>query len=312
MTDIRFPAHFTPEDITRINQVRQWMQTNNYSQGQLARRARLSASTISQILRGLYATSPTPMLDKIFSAIENQESDASTVEPVKTSVYNMAHTCCRMARRYHNFVVFSGYVGTGKTYALRHYAKTHPNTHMIEATPTMTPASLIRQLSSIVAGFTGPGSINDRFQSVIDTLRDTDSLLIVDEAETLTATQLQTFRRIRDLANIGILLSGTEHLSGLIKPAHGQFDQIRSRVGFWPETIRGITEIDAELLIESAFDDDIDEVVVNRLYRYCKGSARMLMEGLVAGIKEFRKDNPLDVRLVDAVAKQALCLQSLA
>lgn len=36
------------------------------------------------------------------------------------------------------------------------------------------------------------------------------------------------------------------------------------------------------------------------------------MEGLVAGIREFRKDNPLDVRLVDAVAKQALCLQSLA
>lgn len=156
MTDITFPAHFSPEDIARINQVREWMQTNNYSQGQLARRARLSASTISQILRGLYATSPTPMLDKIFSAIENQESDASTVEPVKTSVYSMANTCCRMARRYHNFVVFSGYVGTGKTYALRHYAKTHPNTHMIEATPTMTPASLIRQLSSVVAGFTGP------------------------------------------------------------------------------------------------------------------------------------------------------------
>ena len=45
---------------------------------------------------------------------------------------------------------------------------------------------------------------------------------------------------------------------------------------------------------------------------YCKGSARMLVEGLIAGVKEFRRGRALDVKLVDAVAKQALCLQSLA
>jgi hypothetical protein len=38
----------------------------------------------------------------------------------------------------------------------------------------------------------------------------------------------------------------------------------------------------------------------------------MLVEGLIAGIKEFRRGRPLDVKLVDMVAKQALCLQSLA
>ena len=56
------------------------------------------------------------------------------------------------------------------------------------------------------------------------------------------------------------------------------------------------------------FADD----VIARLFAYCKGSARMLVEGLIAGIKEFRRGRALDVKLVDAVAKQALCLQSLA
>ena len=75
----------------------------------------------------------------------------------------------------------------------------------------------------------------------------------------------------------------------------------------------GITAEDAAALVQSAFGaEEVAEDVIARLYAYCKGSARMLVEGLVAGIKEFRKSRPLDVKLVVAVAKQALCLQSLA
>jgi DNA transposition AAA+ family ATPase len=124
---------------------------------------------------------------------------------------------------------------------------------------------------------------------------------------------VHTIRRIRDTANVGVVLAGTEHLSGLIRPEHGQFDQIRSRAGFWPETIKAITEADAAALTQSAFGaEEVPEDVIARLYAYCKGSARMLVEGLIAALKEFRKGNALDVKLVDRVAKQALCLQSLA
>ena len=218
-----------------------------------------------------------------------------------------------MARRYRNFAVLSAYVGTGKTISLKHYAATHPNTHIIEATPTMTTQSLIRQLSQVVASYSGKGSIDDRFRAIIDALKNTDSLLIIDEAETLTPHQLHTLRRIRDLANVGIVLSGTEHLTGIIRPLHGQFDQIRSRTGFWPATIQSITDKDAAALIQAGFGgEDVPDDVVDRLYKYCKGSARMLVEGLIAGVKEFRKEHPLSVSLIDAVAKQALCLQSVA
>ena len=58
--------------------------------------------------------------------------------------------------------------------------------------------------------------------------------------------------------------------------------------------------------------EDVADDVVARLYAYSRGSARMLVEGLLAAIKEFRKGRALDVKLVDAVAKQALCLQSVA
>ena len=99
--------------------------------------------------------------------------------------------------------------------------------------------------------------------------------------------------------------------SRILKPAIAFFALVRT--GFWPETVRHITDADAAALVQSAFGaEEVAEEVNARLYAYCKGSARMLVEGLIAGIKEFRRGRALDVKLVDAVAKQALCLQSVA
>lgn len=315
MTDTTtWPSHYTPDDIAHIDTIRKWMDTKNYTQAALARLARISASSLNQILRGTYATSPAKQIDACLSAMQAADDTRENHMPVvETSVCKLASTCCRMARRYHNFAVFSAYVGTGKTVGLKHYADTHPNTYIVEATPTMTTQSLIKLLAQTVASYSGKGSIDDRFRAIVEALKNTDSLLIIDEAETLTPHQLHTLRRIRDLANIGIVLAGTEQLTGLIKPLHGQFDQIRSRTGFWPQTVRGISETDAAALIQAVLGgEDIPEDVISQLYKYCKGSARMLVEGMLAGIREFRRGRPLDVQLVDAVAQQALGLQSAA
>lgn len=309
-----YPEHYTPDDIGQIEQIKVWLSEREYKQAALARLARVSASTLSQILGGSYATSPSKMLVNVANAMKHADDTASdALAPVETSVFRLAQTACQMARRYRNFAVLSAFVGTGKTFAVKHYQRTTPNTYLIEATPTMTVQSLIKLMARTVAGYEGKGSIDDKFQAVISSLQNTDSLLIVDEADTLTPHVLHTLRRLRDLANIGIVLAGTEHLTGLIRPAHGQFDQIRSRTGFWPETVKGITADDAAALTQAAFgDEDVSDEVIKRLYAYSKGSARMLIEGLVAAITQFRGNRELNVALVDAVAKQALCLQSVA
>lgn len=309
-----WPAHYSAEDVALIALIKQWMGERNYSQAALSRLARVSASSLNQILKGVYATSPTKLLVPLQSAMQHaDETSGDVVSPVETSVYRVATTSCNMARRYKNFTVFTGFVGVGKTFALKHYAATHPNTHLIEATPTMTPQSLVKLLARVVAGSDGRGSIDDKFSAVVDALRNTDSLLVVDEAETLTPKQLHTLRRLRDIANVGIVLCGTEHLHSLIQPLQGQFDQIRSRTGFWPKTMKCITKDDAAALVQSAFGtEDVPDAVVERLHAYSKGSARMLSEGLIAGIKQFRRGHALTVELVDAVAVQSLCLASLS
>jgi len=306
---------YTAEDIANVETVNRWLKERNFQKASLARLARVSTSGTSQILSGYYAASPSKQLSSLLSAMKHADEQAeqkSASAVVETSVFRLVQMACDMARRYRNFSVLTGYVGTGKTFALKYYVAHRPNTYLVEATPAMTHQSMARHLARMV-GFEGKGSIADKFEHIVSSLKNTDSLIIIDEAETLKPSQLHLVRRIRDVTDIGIVLSGTEHLSGLIRPAHGQFDQIRSRVGFWPETVRGITAEDAAALVQSAFGgEEVHEDVIARLFAYSRGSARMLAEGLVAALKEFRQGRPLDTKLVDAVAKQALCLQSLA
>lgn len=312
-------TEYSASDLEACEQIKQWLderrltddKAQRVSQAALARMARIGVSSLSQILSGNYVTSPTNILNQVLSAMRHAEEQESDLIPaVETSVFKLVQTACTMARRNRNFSVMSAYVGTGKTFSLRYYAKHNPNTFMIEANPTLTPTTIIKKLASIIIGHDVGGKIYDQFEAIVTELKDTDSLIILDEAETLTPKQLEILRRIRDTANVGVVLAGTEYLNAIIKPQHGQFDQIRSRSGFWPETIRHITRDDSAALVAAAFPgEDVTDEVIDRLIQYSAGSARMLVEGLIANIHQFRKGHDLDTKLVDAVANQALCLQ---
>lgn len=321
--DYRKPAgeYYSEDDRKSVEKINQWLDerklskdgVERVSQAALARMSRVGVSTLSQILSNVYGASPSKIIAQVESALLHIDQQGEDVlPPVETTVFKLVQTSCTMARRNRNFSVYSAYVGTGKTFALKYYAKQNPNTFMLEADPTMTPQTIVKELAKLVVGHDVTGTNYVLFAAIVAALNNTDSLIIIDEAETLTPKQLHLIRRIRDKANIGVVLSGTEYLNGLIKPEHGQFDQIRSRTGFWPETIKRITKEDAAALVQAGFPaDDVSDAVIDRLYDYSRGSARMLVEGLIAGVQQFRKGRDLDVSLIDAVAKQALCLQAI-
>lgn len=310
--------HYSTQDLKNVEFINGWLEARKLSkdgiervsQAALARMARIGVSTFSQVLSLSYGASPSKLIEQVLSAIRHSDEQESDVIPaVETSVFKLVQTACTTARRSRNFSVMSAYVGTGKTFALRYYTRHNANTFMIEANPTLTPSTLIKKLAQTIVGHNAGGKLYDLFEAVVNELKNTDSLIILDEAETLSPKHLEILRRIRDTANVGVVLAGTEYLTGLIRPEHGQFDQIRSRTGFWPETVRRITKEDSAALVQAAFPgEDVSDEVIERMVQYSAGSARMLVEGLVANIHQFRKGRELDVKLVDAVASQALCL----
>jgi len=312
MNDITFAEHYTEYDRKTVERIWQLIKNSKLSQSAIARKARVKPATMTQCLKGYYLASPTAHLKAVEAALLHIEAETKDlIAPVETSVFKLAYACCKMARRYKNIAVLSGNVGTGKTYALKHYARKNTNTILIEVNPVMSKRTLLRELAQKTVN-TRTGLLDELFEQIIDSLKDTDSLIIIDEAEILIPNQLHLLRRVRDLAGIGLVLAGTPKLTGLLKPEHGQFEQIRSRAGFWPQTIQQITEEDAGALIQAAFgDEELTDDFVERMYQYSKGSARMLVEGLIASLREFRSDRELSTKLVDAVAKQALCLQPI-
>ena len=313
MTEKTYPATYTEADIATLGRINALMAQHGYSQAAVARLARTSASSLNQVIAGNYAASPTAILAKVEAAINNaQEGAGLNVTAVETTVYKMAVSACNLARVNKNIAVLSAYVGTGKTYSLRHYTAHHPNTYLLEATPMMTVNTLIKQLARKVLTYDLKGGLEDKFTAIIDAISGTDTLFIFDEAETVTPSVLNTLRRLRDIGRVGIVLSGTEHLRGIIRPERGQFDQIRSRVGFFPATIQAITAEDVAALVQASFGtEDISEDSIVRLHGYCKGSARMLVEGLIAGLHKYREARPITPALIDGVAQKALCLQPI-
>ncbi|MDD5613006.1 MAG: helix-turn-helix transcriptional regulator, partial [Gallionella sp.] len=123
MTQKTYPPHYTSDDIALVERIHVWMAEHSYTQAALARLSRVAASTLNQILKGAYITSPSKQLAAVESAMRHaEETTSDAVVPVETSVFKLGQTCCAMARRNRNFAVFSGYVGTGKTFAIKDYA----------------------------------------------------------------------------------------------------------------------------------------------------------------------------------------------
>lgn len=305
---------YSDDDRQQTEQVINWLNEHQKRQAWLAKVARVNAATLNQIIAGKYNASPSKWLSKLLDAIERQNArrDIGQVPFVETSMYQLVNSVCQRAAAYRNVGLIPGYVGTGKTTCLKEYARRHPNTVLIESHPQMSTGTLLQVLTNALE-VVPPRQTNDsRFLALVDALKGTDTLLVVDETENLQPTALDDLRRIRDLAGIGVVLAGTEELNNLIKPAHGRFNRVRSRITFWPPIVKGITRDDHDALCLAALEQtgEPEQAILDRLWDYSQGSARLLVEGLLPALRDYglRQGHTLSVPLLDQVAQKVLNL----
>lgn len=311
--------HRAYSDIDRVNVAKliEWLNHTGKSQAWLCRLSRINPGTANQVLKGTYTAPPAKFIAQMSEAIKLHEERRGKrdVPFVETSVTKLAAAVCHRARVYRNFALLVAYVGTGKTEALKQIAIANAATYMVEADPDMGPGAMLEALVTATKaevetrGKYSQGTTAEKFRGLVKALSGTSALIIVDEAETIQPRALHYLRRLRDKAGIGIVLAGTQRLSVLIKPEHGQFDQIRSRVGFWPETVSTITREDSDAVAQAAFEDhDLTNDVLDALWAYGAGSIRVLAEDLIPAVRDFglAKGRTLDAVLIKQVAAQVL------
>lgn len=114
-TVAHWPPHYTSTDIDTVAEIQKWMAERQYTQAALARLARISGSSLNQIIKGVYPTSPTKLLHALRSAMRHaDETSGHAIAPVETSVFKLMHLGCDMARRYRNFAVLTAYVAPAR------------------------------------------------------------------------------------------------------------------------------------------------------------------------------------------------------
>lgn len=300
---------YTPQDHDNVAAVLRWLNEHGKSRAWLAKKSSIPNGTLSGILTGKYVSSPTKQLATLLSVLNMEDERLRDGTPgyVKGSVHKLMQVVCDRTRKHQNFGVISGHVGVGKTRFAKEYTASHPQTLFVESSPNMTPGVLLCELLEQLNTAAQAG-LDRKFRDVVRVLRGTNYLIIVDEAEKLSGAALDYLRRIRDMAGVGIVLQGTEKLAALIKPQHGQFDQIRSRVGMWPKTIERITRDDADDMAREALADvgELPDEVLDALWAYGDGSARVLIENLVPAVKDYGAAKALTAQLIEQIASKVL------
>ena len=310
---IKAKSHYTPEDVQKAEQVLDWLEKYKQPRAWLAKKASLPSGTLSQVLSGKYVSSPTKQLNQLLSVLETETERMKDGTPdyVVGSVHKLLNVVCDRTRKQQNFGVITGYVGIGKTRFCVEYQKANPLTLVIEVSPSMTPGVFMDELLEKL-NIAVPHGLSAKFKEIKRILKGTNYLILVDEAEKMSGSAMEYLRRIRDTAQVGVVLVGTEKLTALIKPKHGPFQQIYSRVGMWPKTIETITRDDADDIVRRTLTaSELPDDLLETLWAYCEGSARMLTENLLPALRDFgiAYNKPLSAELMHAIANKVLFME---
>lgn len=285
-----------------ITQLNELMRQRGWSQSQTARALGKSPATINQYLQGKYQGDITSLENDI-AALINREAERDKNQKIN-SVFIPTFTaskCLEVIRMAHldsEINVIYGDAGMGKTMVMRQYAAENRTAILIEADPGYTARVVLDELCGRL-GLNRRGNMHEMSESVVNALRDSGRVLLVDEAENLPLRALEVIRRIHDKAQIGVVLAGMPRLIINLKGKRGEFKQLYSRVGFALPLGDVLPREDIDAIATSILTDAQEQEVSDALFTASRGNARRLFK-LIRGVHRYSLLNnaPVDAGAV--------------
>lgn len=133
-----------------------------------------------------------------------------------------------------DITVIYGGAGVGKTKSAQHYAASENNVWIATLTPSSASVSGVLEEISISVGVKNPSSRSSAARrDIVERLRNTGGLLIIDEAQHASVTALDEIRSIHDTTGVGIALVGNEAVYGRMTGGNraAYLDRLFSRIG---------------------------------------------------------------------------------
>lgn len=268
------------------------IENTGLSQAKAAAQLGYSATAVSQYLKGIYKGDVSGIdkaVNELTARWRSKQKDVTT-DFVPTPTAKCILEICGIAHDMSDIYLVIGEAGLGKTMALKEYAKSKSNVTMMEVDPTFTAKVMLQELCALL-GITAAKNSHAMMTAVIDKLKGSDRLLIVDEAELLSYKPLEILRRIHDKTGCAIVLAGMPKLRANLRGARGEYKQLFSRVGLALDIKTRLPAADINMFCEAALDTDVFN---ERLYEVSKGNARRLNK-LLRGVRRIAVINNTDV-----------------
>lgn len=262
-------------------------QLEKLSMKSIGRLAGLGASTLSAWLGGNYAGNSLAVAAKIRIWLDQQEAMVRTRAAMPTAIpYTFTRTAkafeaaIEYAQTMADISVVVGGPGVGKTTVAEQYCATHSNAWYLAADPSANSAYALLDFIVDMLGIPET-SVQKRSRAIALKLRDTQGVLIIDEAQHLSVQAIEQLRSIHDRAKIGLVLMGNEEVWNRLDGGgrKAQFAQLFSRVGAKVTAARPRGD-DIDALLDAADVDDGDQRKLLKAIAAKPGALRQMIKTL--------------------------------
>lgn len=195
--------------------------------------------------------------------------------------------------------------GSGKTRACKAYSDQYTGVIFVECHHSF-PARMVLLAIAQACGVEERGSIHELLEGICAKLKGSGWVLILDEAEHLKSSVLDTVRRLNDWAGIGIVYVGLPRFMAQMQNLRRDYSYIwnRVRVRAGISRDRAAELADTALLLESVIGD-VPAGVADAFHAFCGGDMRRLEELFYTCLEASRVlDMPISTGIVAASAKK--------
>ena len=269
--------------MSTVEDLKKLLKIKKYTVAYVAKAINVSNATLHLWMNNNYKGNVKKINDAVanFLEIEKLREGRIKVDFVKTTIVDDIFDIAKTCHVENEIGVCCGDAGIGKTYAVKKYAIDNTDVILVEADLGYTPKVLFSEIHKKL-GFDGCGTIHGMFLDIIDKLKASGRLIIIDEAEHLPYKSLELLRRIYDKAQVGILLVGMPRLIMNLKGEKRQYAQLYSRVGI-STRLNSLADEDKKAIISSVIPNY--KSIYPTLSDYCAGNTRVLTKLLVRAIR---------------------------
>ncbi|KXA72521.1 MULTISPECIES: AAA family ATPase [Alcaligenaceae] len=232
-------ARRAPHDDVLIGEVKAIMQAEDLTQAQISGLTGIGKARLSQWLNGVYTGNVAAIEADIRRWLESRRAAAavSATLPaapgwVETPTARAVLSALSFSQMAEAVSVIYGGAGVGKSTALKQYQRRAPNVWVVTATPAVSaPGPILTRIAQTL-GIRTTGAVHVIEANIVERVRETRGLLVIDEAQHLTHRALDAVRSIHDAAGIGLALVGNEIVYSQLTGGQRQvgFAQLFSRV----------------------------------------------------------------------------------